>query len=102
MRNNNWTRCYAWQKGILGNIYPHNTQKINEENLWKIVSDKKRNQYSPQLIMIRKQFKTNNYYPSKPVSTSDSFEVLEKVLDDINDNIKEKTVKSPLIFGLEL
>jgi len=45
-------------------------------------------------MMSHKQFKMDNYWLSKAILTSNSFEELEEVYKDINDNAKvEKTVK---------
>jgi len=49
-----------------------------------------------QIIISRKELKTDNYRLGSPVPTCDNFYGSEKVLDDIN-NEKEETVEPPLI-----
>jgi len=75
----------------------YNPQKKNEDTLWIEASGKKRNRDSREIT--RKQSKKNEHQLSKAVTTANSFECLEEVLDDQNNNIRvEEIVKPPFIF----
>jgi len=51
------------------------------------------------MTMSLKQSKKNGHQLSKPVTTVNSFEYLEVVFDDENNNVRvEKTIKLPSIF----
>jgi hypothetical protein len=59
----------------------HNTQKINEEDSWKEINDKKRHRKSPKLIKSRKLSPArDNYWLSKHTSTYNSFDGFEEVI----------------------
>jgi len=72
------------------------SQKSNVNVPWIEVSDKKRNQNSPEMLTPRKQLKMNRYQLGKSVLTTNFFEGLEEELDDENNDIREK--KTSTIF----
>jgi hypothetical protein len=66
---------------------------------WKEVSDKNKNQNSPEMSMPCKQLEMNRYQPSKYMSSTKSFDGFEE-FDDASTNIGvgKMIVKLPPIF----
>jgi len=70
----------------------------SKDNQWTEVRSTKRGRNRPDLTTIRKQSKTN-YWQVKPMSTHNTFEGLEEVSDETNNNTESiREAKLPPIF----